>query len=145
MDVDLCQLMPQGVLNVVNTVRMSGMKMELEYKELEERFRTRLLYADSGDQAEFKAELSDASRIEGKWKQLVDDADLVDASLEETKKQFSLTTKQQVQDFQDVVVAFKDRYLAEGPGLTSITLDQVSRIGSRACTPRGTHMEHSGS
>ena len=72
------------------------MKVELEYSELEERFRTRLLYATASEVDEFKAELEDASSIAGKWKHLVDDADLVDASLEDTKKQFSQTTKQQV-------------------------------------------------
>ena len=31
----------------------------------------------------------------------------------------------QVQDFQNVVVAFKTRFENEGPGLTTISLDQV--------------------
>jgi dynein heavy chain len=75
---------------------MSGMKVELEYSELEERFRTRLLYASASEVGEFKAELDDAASIAASWKKLIDDADLVDASLEDTKKQFSQTTRQQV-------------------------------------------------
>ena len=97
----------QGVLNVVNTIRMTGMKMELDYSELQERFRTRLLYAPPEQAAEYESELNEAASIAGKWQQLVDDADLVDASLEDTKKQFSATTKQQVRDSNCAVTCAK--------------------------------------
>lgn len=133
--------MSQAVLNVVNTIRVSCMKIELDYTTLEERFRTRVLYARGEQLAEFQAELAEASSVAVKWQQLVDAADLVDAGLEDTKKQFSQTTKQQVQDFQEVLITFKERFQAEGPGLTTITLDQVrlavagGRVESfRACS-----------
>ena len=42
------------------------------------------------------SELSDAGGVRSSWSALVDEADLVDWSLEETKKLFSETTRKQV-------------------------------------------------
>ncbi len=71
--------------------------MELRYEDLEERYRTRLLYAlQPEDVAQCTHELQDASGVRSAWLALVDDADRVDYSLEETKKLFAETTKKQV-------------------------------------------------
>lgn len=73
------------------------MSVELQYTELQERYRTRVLYAiSSDDAAQATAELEDALHLTMEWKALVDEADAVDASLEGVKRKFSETTRQQV-------------------------------------------------
>ena len=85
------------VLNTVNTIRHENMVMELRYTDLEERFRTRRLYAVTFEEkAQADAELGSASQVRVLWRALMDEADNVDWSLEDTKAQFSDTTRNQV-------------------------------------------------
>ena len=54
---------PVQVLNTVNIIRNESMLMELKYADLEERFRTRLLYAMPEEVNQCNNELADASQV----------------------------------------------------------------------------------
>lgn len=87
------------VLGIVAAVRGEGMMMELRCSELEERYRTRLLYAvGEVAAAQFAADLADASRIAAEWKELTEAAERRDCELEDVKGRFSETTRQQVRN-----------------------------------------------
>lgn len=73
-----------------------GMRMELQYIDLAERFRTRLLYADSESHDACLEDYKEAWQIQNLWQNLTDQAEMVDCSLEDTKKMFSETTRLQV-------------------------------------------------
>ncbi|KAL6757976.1 dynein heavy chain, N-terminal region 1-domain-containing protein, partial [Haematococcus lacustris] len=111
------------VLNTVSIIRNEGAAMELRYIDLEERYRTRLLYASQPeDEVQCQAELLEAQQIRELWAHLSDEADQVDMSLEQTKKVFSETTRKQVSDFQVLTVSLAERFRTSGPGLATIEL-----------------------
>jgi dynein heavy chain len=73
------------------------MLMELRYTELEERYRTRLLYAlTPPEQEQRAAELADAQNLRVEWQQLTAAAEELDAGLYAVKAKFRDTTRQQV-------------------------------------------------
>jgi histidinol-phosphate/aromatic aminotransferase/cobyric acid decarboxylase-like protein len=73
------------------------MHMELQCSELQERYRTRLLYAiTEAEQAVAAAELADAAKLSQEWAELRAAAEAVDVQLEGVKRKFSQTTRQQV-------------------------------------------------
>ncbi len=162
----------KAVLATVATIRNEGAAMELKYADLEERYRTRLLYASSpAEAAQCAEELTDAQQVRDKmsvregaqappapagratmssrrrpprsradvavlprpsrgactqlrvtWQALVDEADRVDWSLEDTKKLFSETTRAQVADFATYTAELWERFKDTGPGLPTIEL-----------------------
>lgn len=87
----------KAVLNTVNRIRNEGMIMELRYTDLEERYRTRQLYAIAPEEiVQCETETEESRQVRIMWQALSDEADSVDFSLEETKKLFSATTRKQV-------------------------------------------------
>jgi hypothetical protein len=73
------------------------MQMELQCSDLQERYRTRLLYAiTEAEQAIAAAELADATRLSQEWTELCAAAEAVDVQLDGVKRKFSQTTRQQV-------------------------------------------------
>ncbi|DBA95316.1 TPA: Dynein heavy chain cytoplasmic [Trebouxia sp. C0006] len=110
------------VLNIINTIKSTSMNMELRYVDLEERFRTRVLYAPAESRAGLETEYTDACGIRPAWADLVDQAGLVDFDLSETKTAFSITTRQQVTEFQGVASEFLQRLKTTGPGLPNTDL-----------------------
>jgi hypothetical protein len=73
------------------------MHMELQYSDLEERYRTRVLHAQQAeDQQLYSTELEGAMMVRQQWAGLQAEAERVDAELEDIKFQFSHITKQQV-------------------------------------------------
>lgn len=73
------------------------MQMELQCSDLQERYRTRLLYAiTEAEQAAAAAELADAARLSQEWAKLCAAAEAVDVQLDGVKRKFSQTTRQQV-------------------------------------------------
>uniref|UniRef100_A0A383W4S5 Dynein-1, subspecies f n=1 Tax=Tetradesmus obliquus TaxID=3088 RepID=A0A383W4S5_TETOB len=118
---DLEQL--KGVLHVVNSIRSGGMQMELQCSDLQERYRTRLLYAiTEAEQAVAAAELADAARLSQEWAALCAAAEAVDVQLDGVKRKFSLTTRQQVAVFAALTAELEARMRSEGPGLPTVQL-----------------------
>eukprot|EP00882_Tetradesmus_deserticola_P015126 GHRQ01016104.1.p2 GENE.GHRQ01016104.1~~GHRQ01016104.1.p2 ORF type:complete len:122 (-),score=41.75 GHRQ01016104.1:877-1242(-) len=73
------------------------MQMELQCCDLQERYRTRMLYAiTEAEQAAAAAELADAAGLSQEWAELCTAAQAVDVQLEGVKRKFSQTTRQQV-------------------------------------------------
>lgn len=71
--------------------------MELQCSDLQERYRTRLLYAiTEPEQATAAAELADAAKLWDEWGELCRTAEIVDTQLDGVKQKFSQTTRQQV-------------------------------------------------
>ena len=113
----------KAVLATINTCRTESMVIELRYSDLEERYRTRLLYAAQPEEVEqCSSEFKDACTIRNAWQELVDEADRVDYSLEETKLLFSEETRKQVSDFLAYSEEMFDRLKNHGPGLPTVEL-----------------------
>nr|Q9SMH3.1 RecName: Full=Dynein-1-alpha heavy chain, flagellar inner arm I1 complex; AltName: Full=1-alpha DHC; AltName: Full=Dynein-1, subspecies f [Chlamydomonas reinhardtii]CAB56598.1 1-alpha dynein heavy chain [Chlamydomonas reinhardtii] len=111
------------VLNTVNTIRGESMVMELRYADLEERYRTRLLYATNPEEeSQCAHELASASQVRALWTELLNEAEAVDWSLEETKKKFSETTRSQVSDFAAITAELWEKFRTTGPGLPTVEL-----------------------
>ncbi|MEW5308429.1 MAG: hypothetical protein WDW38_000392 [Sanguina aurantia] len=111
------------VLNTVAKIRNESMSMELQYTDLEERFRTRVMYAQGDDDdAACNAEFNEALSIRSTWTELVEEADLVDWSLEDTKLVFSETTRGQVEEFLRYTGELWERFRSAGPGLPTVEL-----------------------
>ena len=83
----------KGVLATIADVRGQGMVVELEFRDLSERYRTRVLYAGAGEERG-KAEegVAHVAGVWAVWRELEDEADVLDAELQETKDRFSVTT-----------------------------------------------------
>ncbi|MCO5597848.1 hypothetical protein L7F22_051932 [Adiantum nelumboides] len=100
------------VLNVVAEIQSSGMDIELEYLDLEERSRTRVLYGIT-NKPEDTSQIFD---IRKRWHGLEEEAKVLSFSLQETKKKFTEITKSQVVEFSREVSSFRDRTMQKGPG-----------------------------
>eukprot|EP00983_Pelagomonas_calceolata_P097703 1158274-Pelagomonas_calceolata.AAC.20 len=111
------------VLNTVATIRSEGMTMELKYSDLEERFRTRVMYAQPQELDQANEQLVHAQQVRLLWAALADEADDVDWRLEDTKKLFSETTRQQVSEFQEYTSQLWERFKTTGPGVPTIELN----------------------
>ena len=72
------------------------MTMELRHIDLEERYRTRTLYAQPEDEGQCRDELAEVQEVWLSWVRMADEADNVDWTLEDTKALFSETTRTQV-------------------------------------------------
>jgi len=111
------------VLNIVNIIRNESMGMELKYVDLEERARTRLLYAQTDEEVtQCSNELRSACEIRVLWQALFEESDRIDLSLEDVKKEFSATTRAQVAEFLAYTEELAERFRTTGPGLPTIEL-----------------------
>jgi len=111
------------VLGVVSVIRSTSMQMELDYTDLEERFRLRLLYALPEDVEKRAQELEEARTVRTRWAELRDEADYVDWSLSETKNEFAEETVIVTTEFVGETDAFYARAMAEGPSVPGIDLN----------------------
>lgn len=77
--------------------RSGGMQMELQCSDLQERYRTRVLYAITDSEKETaSADVADAAKLSQEWCDLCEAAEAVDLRLEGVKQTFTQTTRQQV-------------------------------------------------
>ena len=115
----------KDMLSDISKITASSLEMELRISQLEERYRTRVLYAPEVD-ATIRA--GDPSQLRPSWFALVDKAVDVDDNLEKVKLEFTEITKQQVQDFEHTSTSFlqalKDKY----PGDPTINLDDGLKL-----------------
>ena len=108
----------KGVLNNIAEVRSDSMSVELEYLDLEERHRTRELYA-----LDFAEEAARARALQDEWTKLREEAEKVDESLDEIKEDFAEITQEQVLEFAEACRELKERLRTEGPGIPDVNLD----------------------
>jgi dynein heavy chain len=110
----------KSVLNIVATVRGGHMQMELDYLDIEERYRTRQLFDIPMD----KDYVNDAYTIRDQWDALKIEAEKVDDSLGEIREKFTEITMVQVTEFAETCKTMLEKLRAEGPGLPTVVLDE---------------------
>ncbi|KAK9825454.1 hypothetical protein WJX81_002895 [Elliptochloris bilobata] len=114
----------KDVLGIVAAVRSGGMARELQYTDLQERFRTRVLYArECGlDDTDLEAEHVSARALPALWHELEELAEEVDTGLHTIKAAFAKQTQEQVAEFQTSTGAFLARLHEHGPGTLAANL-----------------------
>lgn len=118
---DACLLLPPPLPST--HARSSGMQMELTCVDLQERFRTRALYAISdAERAAGAAELDDACRLDAEWAALCAAAEAADARLAGVKRRFASATRQQVTAFAAATAELAEHLRTAGPGLPGVAL-----------------------
>lgn len=111
------------VLRTISEVRERSIEFEIEYLDLEERYRIRTLNDIQPDD-----DMARVFSLKNKWRKLSLHAENVDASLTETKNKFMETTQQDVKAFQEEVKEFKRRFEEEGPARGDIDLDEGLKL-----------------
>ena len=110
----------KGVLNIIGEIRTSTMLTEIEYTDLEERYRTRALFNVSDNEEDATAALA----LRSQWAALTAESIRVDESLEDVKARFTDITVGQVRSFVSETVEFAERLRRSGPGIPTVDLDK---------------------
>lgn len=113
----------KAVLNAVSIIRSSALQMELDYSSLEERFRLRVLFSPESERARWEKELQDVMVVKQRWAELQEEADFVDWSLSDIKKEFANETEVVTGAFVDETQQLLEELLKEGPGVQGTELD----------------------
>ena len=72
------------------------MAFEVDFEDLEERFRTRVLYADDGDRPSCEADLREIQSVKSTWLAANEAADAKEVDIQAAKKAFAAETTTQV-------------------------------------------------
>lgn len=130
----ISQIRKQGVfLSLVDilTPIFLDMNFEVEVKELEERSRIRLIFANEDDLEISEDDYKEVQSVQESWKALNEEADEVEVDIIDAKKHFSHLTQNQVQislfceipnhyfkaeEFVKKTEAFWEEYDQNGPG-----------------------------
>jgi dynein heavy chain len=107
------------ILNLVTEIAARSMDIELQYTELEERYRTLRMYGY--DVPDDEADMVD--NLRASWESLCWKAKVRDRSLSVVKKEFTLVTAAQVSEFQKAVVELHSDFVQHGPGAAGVELD----------------------
>lgn len=107
------------VLRVIADIRDKSLEVELRYVDLQERYRTLLMY----DIEVPESELELSTNITQAWDDLFMESRRVDASLVSVKKKFTEITQDQVADFSKDISKFKESFRNEGPSSIGTDLD----------------------
>ena len=110
----------KAVLQTISEIRNKSLAFELEYIDLQERFRVLQRYPVTvpDTQRTLVTSLPDL------WKQLVDEAEEVDHNLVAVKRKFTEITSVQVTDFQAKSSEFREQFLQNGPAQVGSDLDK---------------------
>ncbi|CAH3028713.1 unnamed protein product, partial [Porites evermanni] len=107
------------VLRVIADIRDKSLEVELRYVDLQERYRTLLMY----DIEVPEGELELSTNVTQAWDDLFLESRRVDASLVSVKKKFTEITQDQVADFSTDISKFKESFINEGPNSIGTDLD----------------------
>ena len=110
----------KGVLAIIASVRDGHMQMELDYLDLEERYRTRQLFGIAMNEQEVK----DAYTIRDVWAVLQKEVETIDDGLEDSREHFTEVTVKQVKDFSVDCSNMLERLKSDGPGLPTVVLEE---------------------
>lgn len=103
--------------DIIDKIQSSSMEVEMRYTDIEESYRTLLMYAIPIPAAE---ELDLVRNLRSRWSNLLFHAKRVDESLITVKVQFTETTKKQVELFKKKVGKLKKKFRKSGPGAETI-------------------------
>ena len=112
------------MLSVIARIRVMSVDVEMWYKDTVEKYRTLAMYNIPVEEEEKVI----AGRIEQIWKDLFQEAKMVDRSLVSVKKKFTIITQQQVKSFQAEVDDFNTKFKTEGPATVGTDLDKGAYI-----------------
>lgn len=114
----------KDILKTVSEVRSWSMHVELQYTDLEERFRMRKLYDCTvldPESDEYEAEKNSIFSLRTKWLDLMDEAEKTDSKLENVKQGHMENTLKEVEQFEQNIQSFNERISSEGPGNEELT------------------------
>ncbi|CAG9462277.1 unnamed protein product [Pedinophyceae sp. YPF-701] len=115
----------KAVLSVISQIRAQHMYMELQYTDLEERFRMRVLYCDDeGGRQKLTEALDEACQVRVQWLELREYAEDINWDLDDRKQEFSHITSGQVGEFATECVKMQEALEASGPGRPGVDLDE---------------------
>jgi dynein heavy chain len=106
------------VLNNIAGIQERGMEMELQYKDVVERFRTLRNY----DIEVPEEQCVQADKLGEQWHQLVIDSKTKDLRLVKVKEEFRAVTREQALEFGEECKAMKVEFKEKGPGVKDIDL-----------------------
>ena len=110
----------KSVLSVIASIREAKMDIELEYVDIQERYRTLRAYDIPVDEEEF----ADALSLDKVWKVTVDSGLTKDMRLIQVKDEFREVTKSQVIEFVNTCKTLKSTFMSTGPTSSGMDLDQ---------------------
>ena len=108
------------MLGVISNIRAMSLRVELKYRDIQERYRTLLMYQIPVTEEE-AMEATDISRV---WTDLTREAKMKDRSLVSVKKKFTIITKDEVTGFLEKTSDFTLKFKTEGPTTVGDDLDK---------------------
>jgi dynein heavy chain len=110
----------KALLNVITEIKNTSMDMEFRIVEVQEQFRVLDMYEYEIDEEVKK----DVEGLMNQWDQLLEYADKTNFGVNDFKKNFAEVTKQDVETFKIKIIDEYTEYVARGPGVSAITLEE---------------------
>ncbi|TUV82046.1 Dynein heavy chain 10, axonemal [Bagarius yarrelli] len=108
------------VLGTISSIRSMSLRVEMRYRDVQERYRTLAMY----DMPVSDEELLLVANIKDLWRDLFSEARQVDRSLGKVKKTFTKITTEQIEQFKLELAAFAERFKLHGPGAVGDDLEK---------------------
>ncbi|XP_062814743.1 dynein axonemal heavy chain 10 isoform X2 [Anolis carolinensis] len=108
------------VLGTIAEIKDMSLEVELEYLDIQERYRTLAMYNIPTTEEERLL----VDKIKQMWDTLFSDATTVDHSLGSIKKTFTEITRTQISNYSKEIDDFYQRFITEGPGSVGDNLDK---------------------
>lgn len=119
----------KAVLKLIRDLRLRSLDVELEIRDIQERYRLLRLH-------QFYVSPAESARVMGimsSWKQLLDSARVKEKSLGSVKRKFTKTTQEEIRKFALVVENLTRRFFEEGPGTKVHDLDAGAAAITVSC------------
>eukprot|EP00210_Caulerpa_lentillifera_P005286 g5050.t1 len=112
----------RSVLHTISQIRKQSMNFEVEMEDLDERYRTRILYSEESNLEASKADYKEVKEVQEAWRLLNEEADIVEVNIVDSKKHFSHLTQEQAEEFVKKTEVLWEEYQKEGPGVSDKSL-----------------------
>ncbi|KAM6931388.1 dynein axonemal heavy chain 10 [Xenentodon cancila] len=114
----------KSVIGTISDIRDMSIDVELRFTDIQERYRTLTMYkAEVGED-----ELELMGNISQMWSDLIIETRLVDRSLADVKKSYTLITKEKIEDFKQDLCIFAESFNMHGPGAVGDDLEEGLNI-----------------
>ncbi|KAI8814786.1 dynein heavy chain and region D6 of dynein motor-domain-containing protein [Cladochytrium replicatum] len=108
------------VLNIISDIHAVSEDVELQYRDVQEAYRTLEMYQVEVDPTELEA----SRTLPERWASLISRAKQVDSGLVTVKSKFTDTTMNQVKEFKAELRHFKEDFAINGPGVIDSDMDK---------------------
>ncbi|XP_077015711.1 dynein axonemal heavy chain 10 isoform X3 [Tamandua tetradactyla] len=112
------------VLATIAEIRSKSLLMELRYRDVQERYRTMVMYNIFPSDAEKEL----VGKIESVWSNLFNDSLSVEHALGGIKRTFTEITRGEIFNYRQQVLDFTKRFYSEGPGAVGDDLDKGAEL-----------------